>query len=85
MEVFNLIDVIFLLKVLQMQFEKIMCDVDLSNFGSLYYFEYLQALCYEWKIFFNQEYIDEVWYKFNYKFVKNYCFYIVVVVEAYDK
>ena len=83
-EVLNLIEVTYPPKVPQTELEKIMCDADLSNLGSTDYFEYLEALRYEWKVFLNQEYTDEAWYKLNYKFVKNHRFYTDSAIQAYD-
>lgn len=84
-QILDLIDVTFPPKVPATHLEKIMCDADLSNLGSPHYFEYLEALRQEWKVFLNQEYTDEAWYKLNYKFVKNHRYYTAAAMEAYDK
>ncbi len=84
-QVLQLIDVTYPPKVPQAKLEKIICDADLGNLGSDRYFDYLQALRHEWKVFLNQEYTDEAWYKMNYKFVKNHRFYTKSAIEAYDK
>lgn len=84
-QVLQLIDVTYPPKVPQAKLEKVICDADLSNLGSPHYFDYLEALRHEWKVFLNQEYTDEAWYKMNYKFVKNHRFYTNTAIEAYDK
>lgn len=74
-QVLQLIDVTFPPKEPNNLLEEIMCDADLSNLASPYYFEYLEGLRHEWRVFLNQIYKEEEWYALNYKFVKKHEFY----------
>ena len=73
--VLQLIDVTFPPKEPSNLMEKIMCDADLSNVASSHYFEALEGLRHEWRVFLNQQYEEEEWYALNYKFVKKHRFY----------
>ncbi|NBC07321.1 MAG: HD family phosphohydrolase [Bacteroidetes bacterium] len=84
-EVLQLIDVTFPPKEPSNLMEKIMCDADLSNVASSQYFQALEGLRHEWRVFLNQQYEEEEWYALNYKFVKKHHFYTDAARIAFAK